>query len=288
MHKRLWMSITMAVILLALLVISVTAQTTVDDEDTALDETSATLFAIEPVTATVDQQVPLSLTLRIPLGPTETQTVTIPLLLSLNLQLTLGEFVSPSLAITAELAALTDVVTSTLPTATLVAAPTLPPSPTPTALPPTATPLPPQPTPTTAPETEPEATPETEPEAEPETQEPPAPEDGIVLVPECADPRSVIFFPGVNQVIAAAVDVVGSATHEDFAYYKLEYALGADAGSAADYFYFGGGNSPVENGLLAQFDTTALPNGLYTLRLTVVDSSGNFPAPCPVTVQVEN
>lgn len=292
MHKRFWMSILMAAALMALLVISVTAQNTVLDDEPALDEGAAALFAIEPVTATVDQQVPISLTLRIPLGPTETQTVTVPLLLSLNLQLTLGEFVSPAVAITAGVAPLTDVVTTTLPTTLAVAPPTATPlpSPTPTAPPPTPTPPLPTPTPIPAPAEESEATPapEVESEAEPETEEPSAPEEAIVVVPECADPRSVIVFPGVNQVVSGVVDLVGSATHESFSYYKLEYALGADAGSQAEYFYFGGGNSPLENGLLAQFDSTAVPNGAYTLRLTVVDSSGNFPTPCPVTVQVAN
>jgi hypothetical protein len=296
MRNRIWLSLFIAAALLALLAIGVMAQTTItapDDEE----EVGAALIEIEPVTATVRQRVPVSITLRIPQpGTTETQTVTIPMLLSVDLQISLGDFISPSLALTAELGALesvTGVVTTTLVTTTVVTptptlippTPTLPP-PTPTPLPPTPTPLPPTPTPEPITETAPVT--ETDTITEPEAPAEPEPESGVVVLPNCSDPRSVIVFPGVGQRLSGTVDVVGSATHENFSFYKLEYAVGADASPAADYFWFGGGNSPVEGSVLAPFNTQELPNGAYTLRLTVVDNTGNFPAPCSVTVQVEN
>lgn len=293
MRNRIWLSILIAVALLALLAIGVMAQNTLIDPDDEA-EASAAFVEIEPVTATVRQRVPVSVTVRIPLGTTETQTVTIPMLLSLDLQISLGELISPALALTAELGVL-EQITTPVTTAVVTATPTLipptptPPPPPPTPLPPTPTPLPPPPTPTavvtttepiteTAPVTETTAVTESEPE----------PDAGAVVLPNCSDPRSVIVFPGVNQTLSGTVDVVGSATHENFQYYKLEYAVGADASPAADYFWFGGGNSPVESGVLAPFNTQELPNGAYTVRLTVVDNTGNFPAPCSVTVQVAN
>ncbi len=136
---------------------------------------------------------------------------------------------------------------------------------------PTPTPAPPEPTaiPTEAP------TPTEEPTPEP-----------VVLPPLCPDERSVITSPGVSQVVNGTVGVTGTAVHEAFSYYKLEFAPGADAGGG--YVYFDGAQSPVAGGLLGNLDTTALANGDYTIQLIVVDQSGNFPAPCRVTISVQN
>ena len=149
----------------------------------------------------------------------------------------------------------------------------------PTATPevPTATPLPPTPTlepPTPTPEV-PTETPTPEPTA------PPA-----VVAAACGDPRSVISGPGVSQVIAGVIPISGVATHETFQFYKLEFAPGANAGGG--FTYFGGGQVQVAGGVLGNLDTTVLPNGEYTIRLTVVDTVGNFPPPCDVSVVVQN
>lgn len=307
MRKTGWLSLLLATLLLLLLTASVAAQNTVIDEEEP-EATSAangpTVVQIQPVTTTLRQQLPVSVTLLIPIGPTETQTVTVPMLLSLNLQLGFGEMITTSLALTAEIDGLTPVTTPLTSTAAVtptLSAPTATPLPatfTPTPLPATPTAVPttvpatatPLPTPTaeltsteslttTAPITESEGATESV-ESEEETT--------LVIVPACSDPRSMIVFPGVNQVLSGTIDVIGSANHEDFSYFKLEYANGADASSAAEYFYLGGGNNQVENGLLATIDTQALINGVYTMRLTVVDNTGNFPAPCSVTIEVAN
>jgi hypothetical protein len=300
MYKRIWLSLLIAATLLVVLTMAVAAQNTVIDDGDDETANSAPLVQIEPITTTIRQQVPVSVTLRIPLGATGTQTVTIPMLLSFNLQLSLGELITPSLVLTADVDAVS---VGVVPTATSTVAAT------PTAVPPTATPLPPTPTPvpptptavpptatpapvltTTVEVTAPEeiTTTETTTTTESTTTTETTTDTTTVFVPECTDPRATIVFPGVNQTISGAVDVLGSATHENFSYYKLEYANGADASQAAEYFYLGGGNSPVDNGVLATIDTEPLANGAYTLRLTVVDNTGNFPEPCRVTVQVAN
>lgn len=116
----------------------------------------------------------------------------------------------------------------------------------------------------------------------------PTPEEVEVAVvaPICPDPRSVITSPGVNQAVSGVIGVTGSATHETFQYYKLEYAPGANA--AGGFVYFDGGNNQVVDGLLGSLDTTILPNGPYTVHLIVVDATGNFPAPCSVTIDLQN
>ncbi|MEZ4656759.1 MAG: helix-turn-helix transcriptional regulator [Caldilineaceae bacterium] len=130
--------------------------------------------------------------------------------------------------------------------------PTLPPLPTDTPIPPTPIPAP--------------------------TDTPPP----VVAAALCPDQRSAITSPGVNQVIAGVVQVNGTASHENFQYYKLEYLVGGA------YNYFDGSNNPVVGGRLGVLDTTSLPNGAYTIRIVVVDNTGNFPPPCEVPVIIQN
>jgi hypothetical protein len=120
------------------------------------------------------------------------------------------------------------------------------------------------------------------PNAKPATATPvPAP---IVQQAACADERAVILRPGDNERVSGTITIIGTATHQKFNFFKVEYA---PAGSQS-FSYLGGGNSPVINGGLYSFNTTALPNGAWTLRLVVVDQTGNFPPPCQVTIQVQN
>lgn len=119
----------------------------------------------------------------------------------------------------------------------------------------------------------------------PPTEEP-IPAAPVVVAPACPDPRAVISSPGTNQTLSGAVSVTGSATHEAFQYYKLEYAFGA--GATEGFVYFDGAESAVEGGTLGVFNTPSLPNGAYTLQLTVVDLSANYPPPCRVTITIAN
>jgi hypothetical protein len=111
----------------------------------------------------------------------------------------------------------------------------------------------------------------------------PAPPPAEVAA-SCADQRALIASPGSGQTLSGVVTVVGTASHEQFQYYKVEYAPAGSQG----FNYLDGGNSPVINGALITFDTTAIANGSWTLRLIVVDATGNFPDPCEVTVQIAN
>lgn len=143
-------------------------------------------------------------------------------------------------------------------------------------------------------------------ESEPVVEEPPAAvaeEVEIVLQPTptpepaaapaqnvapaaCGDVRSVIATPGVNQTVDGLLGVSGNATHAEFQYFKLEYAPGLNAGGG--FVYFAGSSSQIEGGILGNLDTRALPNGEYTIRLTVVDQIGNYPPPCDVSIIIQN
>ncbi|MBX2998719.1 MAG: helix-turn-helix domain-containing protein [Caldilineaceae bacterium] len=167
-----------------------------------------------------------------------------------------------------------------VPTATDTPTPTNtpePPTPEPT---PTETPEPPtpEPLPTNTPEP---PTPEPLPTNTPEP--PPAP---VVVAASCPDARSVISSPGVDQVVSGVVPIIGSATHEAFNFYKLEFAPGANA--QGGYGYFDGTSIPIQGGVLGNLNTTGLANGAYTIQLVVVDQSANYPPPCRVTINVQN
>ncbi len=157
------------------------------------------------------------------------------------------------------------------------------PTPTNTPLPVTATPL----TTPTAPsaDVQPVAT-EQPPQVvtEPPTATPvPAPAVAPAL---CADGRASIVSPGNGAVVNGLVSLVGTAQHDNFDFYKLEYAPGNDASQG--FAYFDGGQSQVVGGLLGTFNSPGYANGVYTLRLVVVDTSGNYPLPCRVTITVQN
>jgi hypothetical protein len=46
--------------------------------------------------------------------------------------------------------------------------------------------------------------------------------------------------------------------------------------------------SPIAGGLLDIWDPSGYPQGVYKLRLIVVDNTGNYPSPCEVRVIVEH
>lgn len=150
---------------------------------------------------------------------------------------------------------------------------------------PTNTPLPATPTPAataTAPPTV-EPTPEEE-EVVAATPEPAA--RPAAAAPVCPDNRSLLIRPGNGEVVSGGFSIIGTATHEQFQYYKIEYAPGG--GAEGTFGYLTGGNSPVINGVLGNVNSSELGNGQWTLRLIVVDQTGNFPPPCRVTIAVEN
>jgi hypothetical protein len=102
----------------------------------------------------------------------------------------------------------------------------------------------------------------------------------------CLDASAVITAPAPGQTLRGVAAIYGVAEHAAFRYYKIEMA---PAGEPEERFSFvARGDAPVASGLLAVIDTPQFANGQYTLQLTVVDRSGNYPAPCQVPVMIEN
>jgi len=104
-------------------------------------------------------------------------------------------------------------------------------------------------------------------------------------LPDCP-PQARLTAPRVNEVIRDEIQVKGAANIENFAYYKFEFKR---EGTEDEWHWIDSFKTPVEEGVLGTWNVSNLPDGIYTLRLTVVNAQGNYPfPPCEVRVQVKH
>lgn len=90
---------------------------------------------------------------------------------------------------------------------------------------------------------------------------------GITSLP----PTVSITTPAENSEISGPTDLLGTANDTDLVRYKLEYSVKG----RNEFIAFAQGNSPVINGVLGKLDSTMIRNGLYDIKLTAEDASGN-------------
>ncbi len=83
----------------------------------------------------------------------------------------------------------------------------------------------------------------------------------------------VISSPDSNSTIQGKVAIIGSADYPSFQFYIVEFSPESTAGQ---WHFIGDGQKPVLNDTLTTWDTTAIPDGNYTLRLRVVRLDGNY------------
>jgi hypothetical protein len=99
-------------------------------------------------------------------------------------------------------------------------------------------------------------------------------------------PQVNITEPTVNaQLDGSGITFVRvTATIDDFWFYKLEFGFGEwpTEWFVIEDLHF----EPVVNGYLGDWKTGARPEGVYQLRLVVVDGTGNYPQPCQVQVNI--
>ncbi|MFQ6057834.1 MAG: hypothetical protein ACE5MB_03000 [Anaerolineae bacterium] len=78
--------------------------------------------------------------------------------------------------------------------------------------------------------------------------------------------------PRMNAIVRGNVEIIGSASIDNFQFYKVEYSTITDPDRwiAVSTTY----NQPVINGRLDVWNTTVIPDGTYNLKLTVVDIRG--------------
>lgn len=102
---------------------------------------------------------------------------------------------------------------------------------------------------------------------------------------QCADAGGVISFPAMDGTVSGLIEIRGTASHANMAYWKLEYR----ADTTPNFKELYRSELPIVDGVLSLWSTrTAGSNGVYWLQLTVVDNTGNFGSPCLVRVNIGN
>ena len=86
-----------------------------------------------------------------------------------------------------------------------------------------------------------------------------------------------------DNIVTAPFDIIGTINDDNLDYYVLEVRPADGVGEFREIFR---SSSPVTDGVIATFDPTTLANDAYTLRVTAVDTGGNF-ARSEETVYVE-
>ena len=87
---------------------------------------------------------------------------------------------------------------------------------------------------------------------------------------------ALITSPVSNDVVRGQVPIMGSATHTQFQFYKVEYALEPVGGDETWGIIGAIREQPVLDGQIEMWDTTEIPDGSYSLRLRVVRLDGNY------------
>jgi len=106
------------------------------------------------------------------------------------------------------------------------------------------------------------------------------------VMPNCPNRKARLTYPTVNAKLRGTIQIKGSANIDNFQFYKVEYGEGDNP--KAWHGISDVHRTPVVDGVLDVWNTDALPEGVYTLRLTVVDNTGNYPEPCDVRVVIED
>ncbi len=94
----------------------------------------------------------------------------------------------------------------------------------------------------------------------------------LTLGVQTVSAQSGITYPPETEVLRGSVQIQGTAVHQDF----WKYEVAAAPQGTQNWFNIGGAEAPVQNGVLAVWDTRTVPDGPYTIRLRVVRRDGNY------------
>ncbi|MFP3896798.1 MAG: hypothetical protein ACLFV5_08200 [Anaerolineales bacterium] len=83
-----------------------------------------------------------------------------------------------------------------------------------------------------------------------------------------------IISPEMNDELRGLVPIIGSASVPGFQFYKVEWGVGPNPDQWAVIGELH--DQPMINGELEVWDTNAVPDGVYTLRLQAVKQDGNW------------
>ncbi len=100
----------------------------------------------------------------------------------------------------------------------------------------------------------------------------------LAAAPLLQEATWVVTYPADGTVVSGEVTVVGTASHPNFDSYGLLYASGPVPTATSNWIpLIFGEKTMVVNGPLATWDTTALPNGQYTLALALYEVGNSEP-----------
>jgi hypothetical protein len=92
--------------------------------------------------------------------------------------------------------------------------------------------------------------------------------------PSCPDRHACITAPGIDVRVQGEVTIWGTGDIANFDYYKMEIGAGSYPRSWAVLGELH--HSPVSDDVLAVWNSDEYPEGVYILRLIVVDKTGNY------------
>lgn len=103
-----------------------------------------------------------------------------------------------------------------------------------------------------------------------------------------AQPTGQITSPRDRSTVRGLAPIEGSATHAQFQKYEIHY--GPEPNPGDQWTPVGGSpfTVPVVQGRLGLWDTTIIPDGIYSLRLRVVREDGNYDEYFVRGIQVSN
>src|SRR5512138_2429892 len=100
----------------------------------------------------------------------------------------------------------------------------------------------------------------------------------------CIPDKIMITSPKAGEEVNGTVDIQGTASAPNFAFYKYEFTrLGSQ-----EWATISAHREQKKNESLGEWNTTSLANGDYFLRLVITDNVGNSLEPCVIAVRVLN
>jgi hypothetical protein len=105
------------------------------------------------------------------------------------------------------------------------------------------------------------------------TPTPTHPPVSVSGTPEATPPAAEIQSPAPGRALQGSVSIVGNSQIPGFVTFELSFSYAGD--STGTWFLIQESSQPVANGLLAQWDTSAITDGIYHLRLVVTLQGGS-------------
>jgi hypothetical protein len=105
------------------------------------------------------------------------------------------------------------------------------------------------------------------------TLTPTHPSVSITGTPEATPPVAEIQSPAPGRALQGAVSIIGNSQIPSFVSSELSFSYSGDP--TGTWFLIQESSQPVANGLLAQWDTSAITDGVYHLRLVVTLQGGS-------------